>query len=105
MPNWRGAERGKFGVQNREHCIDGRRESDSLSCMITVETTETGMQVTIPKDEVPPARVNSFVDWLRLEAAARRSGLTELEADRLAEEIKADWWSKNKDRFLKPGAQ
>lgn len=70
--------------------------------MITVETTETEMRVTIPKDEVPPERVNSFLDWLRLEAVARRSRLSEQEADRLAEEIKADWWTKNKDRFIPP---
>lgn len=60
------------------------------------------MRVTIPKDEVPPERVNSLVDWLRLEAVARRSGLGEADADRLAEEIKADWWTKNKSRFTPP---
>jgi hypothetical protein len=70
--------------------------------MITVEATDAGMRVTIPTDEVPPERVNSFVDWLRLEAVARRSGLSEEDADRLAEEIKADWWTKNKNRFIPP---
>ena len=71
--------------------------------MITVETTETGMLVTIPRDEVPPERVNSFLDWLRLEALARRSRLTEPEADRLADELKESWWAANKERFIKPG--
>ena len=70
--------------------------------MITVEATDAGMRVTIPTDDVPPERVNSFVDWLRLESAARRSRLTEADADRLAEEIKADWWTKNKDLFTPP---
>ncbi|MBM3891095.1 MAG: hypothetical protein FJ388_18435 [Verrucomicrobia bacterium] len=70
--------------------------------MITVETTEASTRVTIPKDEVPPDRVNRLLDWLRLEALARRSRLTEAEADRVAEEIKAGWWSANKERFVKP---
>ena len=70
--------------------------------MITVEATDAGMLVTIPKGEVPPERVSSFVDWLRLEVVARQSGLSEADADRLAEEIKADWWTKNKDRFILP---
>jgi hypothetical protein len=70
--------------------------------MITVETTDTDLRVTIPKSEVPPERVNSFVDWLRLEALAGRSHLSEAEADRLAEEAKAGWWAANKDRFVKP---
>ena len=70
--------------------------------MITVETTEAGVRVTIPKDEVPPARLNSFLDWLRLEAVAGRSQLTEQQAGRLAEEAKAEWWATNKHRFVRP---
>lgn len=69
--------------------------------MITVETTETGVRVTIPKDEVPADRLNSFLDWLRLEAVARRSDLTEAEANRIAEDLKAEWWSANKHRFIR----
>jgi hypothetical protein len=73
--------------------------------MITVEKTETSFRVTIPKDEVPTDRLNSFLDWLRLEAVARRSALTEDEAERMAEEIKADWWAANKNRFINPPGQ
>ena len=70
--------------------------------MITVETTDTGDRVTIPKDEVPADRLNSFLDWLRLEAIVRRSSLTEEEAGRLAEEIKTGWWAANKVRLIQP---
>ena len=73
--------------------------------MITVETTEAGLRVTIPKGEVPPERLGSCVDWLRLEALASRGDLTETDADRLAEEAKASWWAANKDRFIPPGEQ
>lgn len=69
--------------------------------MITVEATDRAVCVTIPKDEVPADRLNSFLDWLRLEAIARKSGLDEAAAGRLAEEIKAGWWAANKDRFIK----
>jgi len=70
--------------------------------MITVENTEAGLRVTIPKDEVPPERVNSFLDWLRLESVARRSALTEDQAGRLAEQTTAEWWASNKQRFIPP---
>lgn len=60
------------------------------------------MRVTIPKVEVPLERVNSFVEWLQLEAVARRSGLSEADADRLAEDVKADWWTRNRGRFIPP---
>lgn len=68
--------------------------------MITVEATDAGVRVTIPRDEVPPGRLNAFLDWLRLEAITGRSRLTEADADRLAEDTKADWWAANKSRFI-----
>jgi hypothetical protein len=73
--------------------------------MITVEKTSTDVRVTIPKDAVPPKQLNAFLDWLRLEEIAQRSGLRSEEADRLATEIKAHWWEANKARFIAPGEQ
>ena len=69
--------------------------------MITIEANDQAVCVTIPRDDVPADRLNSFLDWLRLEAIARKSGLDEAEAGRLAEEIKAGWWAANKERFIK----
>ncbi len=68
--------------------------------MITVENTETDVRVTISKDSVPSTRLNALLDWLRLEEIVQRSRLTEAEADRIADEIKADWWAANKTRFI-----
>jgi hypothetical protein len=45
--------------------------------------------------------VNAFVNWLRVEAAARRSRLKESAAWKLSEEVKSDWWSRNESRFAK----
>ncbi len=70
--------------------------------MITVETTDSSVCVTIPKCDVPADRLNLFLDWLRLEALACRSQLTDQSAAALAEEIKSGWWAANKDRFIKP---
>lgn len=68
--------------------------------MITVESTDAGVRVTIPPGEVTAQRLNAFLDWLRFENLARQSQLSEAEAGRLAEDIKADWWARNKDRFI-----
>ena len=70
--------------------------------MITVETTESSVRVTIPKNEMPADRLNRFVEALRLEAIARKSQLTEEEASHLADEFKAEWWAANRHRFTKP---
>ena len=73
--------------------------------MITVENTKTDVRVTIPKDAVPPKQLNAFLDWLRLEEVVQRSRLTEADANRIAEDIKAEWWAANKDRFISPDEQ
>lgn len=69
--------------------------------MITVETIGNSVGVTIPKEDVPAERLNSFLDWLRFEAVISRSALSKQDAERIAEEIKADWWAANKGRFIK----
>jgi len=76
---------------------------DSFCRVITVESTAESTRLTIPKHDVPPDRLRPLLDWLRLEAVAQRSQLTDAEADRLAEEMKTDWWARNKNRFTKPG--
>ena len=68
--------------------------------MITEEKTETDLRVTIPKDAVPPKRLNALLDWLRLEEISQRSHLSAADADRLADELKAGWWAANKNRFI-----
>ena len=68
--------------------------------MITVEKTDADLRVTLPKDAVPPKRLNALLDWLRFEEIAQHSHLTEVDADRLAEEMKAGWWAANKNRFI-----
>ncbi len=70
--------------------------------MITVEKTDTDVRVTIPKDAVPPKRLNALLDWLRLEEVVQRSRLTEADADRIADDIKAEWWKANKEKFIPP---
>jgi hypothetical protein len=57
------------------------------------------VHLAFPTDGMSPEQVNDFVTWLRVEAIARRSKLTEQAAWELSEEIKADWWQKNKHRF------
>ncbi|MGD0091726.1 MAG: hypothetical protein ABSE73_17565 [Planctomycetota bacterium] len=67
--------------------------------MITVEASKHEIRVHIPTGDMPPDATNAFVDWLRVEAAARRSRLTDAAARKLAEDLKADWWARNQGRF------
>jgi hypothetical protein len=56
--------------------------------------------VTIPRDAVPPRQLNAFLDWLRLEEIAQRSRLSDADANGIADDLKAGWWTANKDRFI-----
>lgn len=67
--------------------------------MIAVETTDREIRVNIPTDGMSAEAVRAFLDWLRVEAAARRSRLTDDGAWKLSEDIKSNWWSQNKGRF------
>jgi hypothetical protein len=89
-----------YVAEAKPTCFSSRKEANWS--MITVETTDADVRVTIPKSDLPADRLNSFLDWLRLEAIASRSNLSEAEASRLADEIKDGWWTANKGRFIKP---
>ena len=68
--------------------------------MITIESTEKEVRVSIPRDEMDPVRLDHLLRPFRLEAAVSGSKMTDEEADQMAEEMKAQWWKENQHRFL-----
>lgn len=70
--------------------------------MITIESTEKEIRVSIPRDEVDPVRLERLLRPFRLETALSGGGMSEEEADLMAEEMKAKWWEENRHRFLPP---
>lgn len=70
--------------------------------MITVESTEKEIHVTIPRGEMDPAQIEAILRPFRFTSLVAGSAMSQGEALRLAEESKADWWEKNQDRFAPP---
>ena len=68
--------------------------------MITIESTDGGISVFIPRADVDPVRLEQMLRPLRLEAAVSASRMTDEDADRMAEDMKATWWAENQHRFL-----
>lgn len=68
--------------------------------MITIESTEKEIRVSIPRDEVDPVQLERLLRPFRLEAAVAASGMTDDEAGLMAEEMKTKWWDENRHRFL-----
>jgi hypothetical protein len=67
--------------------------------MIAIETNDREIRVNIPTAGMSAEAIRAFLDWLRVEAAARRSRLTEDAAWKLSEDIKSAWWTQNQNRF------
>ena len=83
------------------NALDFTRQTRDIHTMIAVETSEKAIRVSIPTDGMPTEAVNAFVNWLRVEAAARHSRLTDNAAWKLSEDVKTDWWAGNESRFVK----
>lgn len=66
---------------------------------ITFENNDAILK--FPKDLFTKNYVQQFLDRLRLEAILEKSELTEEKAWELSEQLKQDWWNKNKSSFLK----
>ena len=71
--------------------------------MISVQSTADTIHLHIPRAEVSDARLSQILRGLRLEVAVAGSRMTDADAEAMAEEMKADWWERNRDRFLPPG--
>ena len=68
--------------------------------MISVESTADTIHLHIPRAEVSDVRLAQLLRGLRLEAAVTGSRMSDAEADAMAEEMKADWWERNRHRFV-----
>jgi len=70
--------------------------------MITVDSTEKEIHVTIPRGEVDSAQIEGILRPFRFTSLVAGSAMSQGEAMRLAEESKAGWWEKNAHRFTPP---
>lgn len=53
-----------------------------------------------PKELLVTEYVQKFIERLKIETIVEKSKLTEEQATALAEEIKKEWWERNKEKFL-----
>ena len=69
--------------------------------MVQISFIENEAILKFPKQLISSAYVQEFLERLRLEIIAEKSRLSDDEAWELSEEIKEEWWQKNKDDLLK----
>jgi len=56
--------------------------------------------ISVDQDMISNDYFLKFLERMKVEEIARKSQLKEDDAMALAEEIKADWWEKNKNQLL-----
>ena len=69
--------------------------------MLKVARDKEDIIIRFSKNLLSPEEVERFIGRLEWEELARQNKMTEEDAWEISEQIKADWWDKNKDRFLK----
>ncbi len=68
---------------------------------LSIETKENELIIKIPNaKEIKPERVQQILDYIRYISNLELSGVDEMVADQLAEEIMDNWWERNKDKLL-----
>ncbi|MCI0611951.1 hypothetical protein L0244_03080 [bacterium] len=68
--------------------------------MIDITFEAEDVVLKFPKRLVSSAYLQNFLEKLRLEMLAMKSLMTEEQVWELSEEVKQQWWDKNKEAFL-----
>lgn len=66
---------------------------------INLEVNEKDLLIRIDKNLIDKDILIELVDRLRLESLIKKADFSE-EMEELGEEIKANWWEKNRDRII-----
>lgn len=66
---------------------------------IKLDTSDSQFIISVDKDLIDKDALLALIDNLRLEHLVRKMDLGE-DIEALGEEIKANWWESNQDRFI-----
>jgi len=75
-------------------------ESLKLKIMV-IERTEKNTLVITVSSAVDSYGLQRLIDYVKYLEATSKSKAKQAEVDKLADELNASWWVKNKNRFIK----
>jgi hypothetical protein len=79
---------------------DRIRYDGCMSAMLETFTTDGRVVISFPESALSPDKREEFLTLLKSEWSARQSRMTKEDATRLAKELDAGWWSRNRERIL-----
>lgn len=68
--------------------------------MLKVKNRKNDLVITMPRKFIKSDFVQAFLDRLDAEMISQKSKLSDKDACKSSEEIKASWWQKNKSSIL-----
>ncbi len=68
--------------------------------MLTYQTTNEIVNLTFSKEFLSVPELVRLIETLRIKELISKSQVTQDDIMNLDEELKANWWNENKDRFL-----
>lgn len=68
--------------------------------MLNVQVTEENVNIVFSRNLVSDKDLTEFLEKVRLKNLISKSQLTEEDVKNLDNELKSNWWKKNRDRFL-----
>ncbi len=68
--------------------------------MGTIVSSGSNWILTIPKMMISEKEIQKLLNLIQFQDVVKDSEMTEEKAWQLSEEIKEDWWAKNKDRIM-----
>lgn len=69
--------------------------------MIEITFEKDDAILKFPKQLIASDYVQEFLERLRLEEIAEKSEISDQQTWELSEQLKKEWWQKNKEKFLK----
>jgi len=64
-----------------------------------VNSTDKEIQITVDRSLIDIASINNLLARLRMEQLIKKANFAE-EVVKVADEIKKNWWAKNKERYM-----
>ncbi|MBN2011810.1 hypothetical protein JW960_20945 [candidate division KSB1 bacterium] len=72
-----------------------------MKAMIEITFEKDDAILKFPKQLIASDYVQEFLERLRLEEIAEKSEISDQQTWELSEQLKKEWWQKNKEKFLK----
>jgi hypothetical protein len=79
---------------------DGTSYGGRMSATLETFTTDGRVVISFAESALSPDKREEFLKLLKSEWSARQSRLTKEDATRLAKDLDAGWWSRNRERIL-----